>query len=961
MRRYEMRKNGLLRKLAAAALVMAVACTGLCTAAVIERQNFSVSAAAGDIEYSEGFGFRENTEGGYSLCSIDLSAMDNNSIIIPDTFAGKEVSAVSTGIAGAQSSDKVFSLTIGKNIRTIGEYAFDGLNIDSVSVAEGNGCFQVKENILYTGDMSTLVYCPGSITGKAVIVSGARNIREDAFCSDTMEEIFIGRDIEEIPEDAFMRCTAVKKFSVNTRNTHFKANRSILYDFDMTTVRAYPKARRGEYILPATVTRIAPYAFAHSQVLSIDTLAVKEIGSYAFEGCPNLSFVKLLPATESMGEGVFSGCTGLTRASVANGVQTIPAQTFMDCTALTSLSVPSSVESIGVDAFRNTAWLDSKADGAVYIGKILYTYKTASDAEAHPVRNTGAASSAVNLTVKEGTLGISDGALRNANLKKLIIPASLKNMDIRSIFPCSNVREFVVNSNNEWFSSSGKALFNKDMTKLICVPGIYSADSYYVPSSVTEIGDMAFSYNSDIENIYISEQVSTIGISPFNNGNIDRSVVCMEGSAAAAAAIEDDVNRIYLEAGVMISSTQLTLGIGEAAELYANVTPDIARKEITWKSSAPSVASVDNGKIKALKAGTATITASEPSGKKATCKVTVCPAPSSVAFSKTAVTVGEGETYLISSILNSGSASYVMNYTSSDPSVVSVKAEGSDCRFTAHKTGSAVITVETFNGKKASCTVTVKAAPAGITLSQTQISIGVGETRTISSTVSSGSASAERIYYSTNSDTAMINPTSWNCSFTGVSPGTAYITVKTYNGKTARCKVTVKDPPRFVNMDKSEITIGKGEAMSLSSSLLSTEASATRTYRSSNSSVVSMTRTDWTASFVGQKPGAAYVTVSTYNGQEDDCKVTVKNAPESVKISKSSMTMKVGQSGTLYSSVPDGSAASTRTFRTSNSSIVRMTRTNWQGEFTAVKPGVCWVTVRTYNGKESSCKITVVQ
>ena len=269
--------------------------------------------------------------------------------------------------------------------------------------------------------------------------------------------------------------------------------------------------------------------------------------------------------------------------------------------------------------------------------------------------------------------------------------------------------------------------------------------------------------------------------------------------------------------------------------------------------------------------------------------------------------------------------------------------------------------METFNGKKASCTVTVKAAPAGITLSQTQISIGVGETRTISSTVSSGSASAERIYYSTNSDTAMINPTSWNCSFTGVSPGTAYITVKTYNGKTARCKVTVKDPPRFVNMDKSEITIGKGEAMSLSSSLLSTEASATRTYRSSNSSVVSMTRTDWTASFVGQKPGAAYVTVSTYNGQEDDCKVTVKNAPESVKISKSSMTMKVGQSGTLYSSVPDGSAASTRTFRTSNSSIVRMTRTNWQGEFTAVKPGVCWVTVRTYNGKESSCKITVVQ
>ena len=36
-----------------------------------------------------------------------------------------------------------------------------------------------------------------------------------------------------------------------------------------------------------------------------------------------------------------------------------------------------------------------------------------------------------------------------------------------------------------------------------------------------------------------------------------------------------------------------------------------------------------------------------------------------------------------------------------------------------------------------------------------------------------------------------------------------------------------------------------------------------------------------------------------------------------------------------------------------------MTKTNWTGDFTAVAPGTAYVTVRTYNGKEASCKVVV--
>ena len=122
-----------------------------------------------------------------------------------------------------------------------------------------------------------------------------------------------------------------------------------------------------------------------------------------------------------------------------------------------------------------------------------------------------------------------------------------------------------------------------------------------------------------------------------------------------------------------------------------------------------------------------------------------------------------------------------------------------------------------------------------------------------------------------------------------------------------------------------------------------------------------MTRTDWLGDFVGVKPGVAYVTVRTYNGKESTCKVTVKAAPRSVAVSKKSMTLKVGQSATLSSSIPSDAGCAERIFRTSSGTILKMTKTAWTGQFTALKPGIAYVTVRTYNGKEASCKVTVVK
>ncbi len=76
---------------------------------------------------------------------------------------------------------------------------------------------------------------------------------------------------------------------------------------------------------------------------------------------------------------------------------------------------------------------------------------------------------------------------------------------------------------------------------------------------------------------------------------------------------------------VKLNKTSLTLKVGGTSTLTATVKPTgIKDSSVTWKSSNKKVATVTkNGKVKAKKTGTATITATTSNGKKATCKVKV--------------------------------------------------------------------------------------------------------------------------------------------------------------------------------------------------------------------------------------------------------------------------------------------------------------------------------------------------
>ena len=92
--------------------------------------------------------------------------------------------------------------------------------------------------------------------------------------------------------------------------------------------------------------------------------------------------------------------------------------------------------------------------------------------------------------------------------------------------------------------------------------------------------------------------------------------------------------------------------------------------------------------------------------------------------------------------------------------------------------------------------MTVKNAPTSVKINPASITLGMGETYTISESTNSGAyANAANLKWSTtNPNVATVTKGSANkATITAKGNGTAYIKITLFNGKTAQCKVTVTD------------------------------------------------------------------------------------------------------------------------------------------------------------------------
>ena len=79
---------------------------------------------------------------------------------------------------------------------------------------------------------------------------------------------------------------------------------------------------------------------------------------------------------------------------------------------------------------------------------------------------------------------------------------------------------------------------------------------------------------------------------------------------------------------ITLNKTSVTLSAGESVELAATISPENATdKTVSWTSSNTGVATVVDGKVTAVAAGTTIITALSNNGYSATCHIVVVSKP----------------------------------------------------------------------------------------------------------------------------------------------------------------------------------------------------------------------------------------------------------------------------------------------------------------------------------------------
>lgn len=242
---------------------------------------------------------------------------------------------------------------------------------------------------------------------------------------------------------------------------------------------------------------------------------------------------------------------------------------------------------------------------------------------------------------------------------------------------------------------------------------------------------------------------------------------------------------------VTLDKTEITLEVGGEETLTATVKPDDATsKTVSWTSSEPTIATVDdNGKVKAIADGTATITAT-CGEKSATCTVTSVVSVTGISLDKEDMLVEIGdETVLTATLAPENATDKTVTWKSDEPTIASVDANG---KVTAVAEGKTIITASS-NGFEATCSfwvVTEIVDVTGVTLNHLTRSLLIGETQevTLEATVAPANATVQTVAWT--SSAPAVATVDDNGKVTAVSAGTATITA-TCGEHSAACEITV--------------------------------------------------------------------------------------------------------------------------------------------------------------------------
>ena len=490
------------------------------------------------------------------------------------------------------------------------------------------------------------------------------------------------------------------------------------------------------------------------------------------------------------------------------------------------------------------------------------------------------------------------------------------------------------------------------------------------PSKATNQEVTYKSSNTKVATVNSSGKVKGV-----SEGTAKITVTTKDGNKTATCkvtvkAAEKKVTKIELSGSKAIEQ-------GDTVTLKTTITPSNAtNKKVTWTSSNAKIATVNNnGTVKGVSAGTATITATAQDGSKVkgTIKVTVKEiAVTKISLNKSSVSLEAGGTVTLKATVfpsNAGNQKVTWSGGTKNITVNNGKVTVSKNAKTGDK---ATITATSEGNKKmvAKCTVTVKAKDIlvnKITLSGTDNRIKVGKTINVKATVEPSNATNKDVTWTTSNANVV---TVSNGKVTSKKAGTATITAKAKDksGVSASFTVLVVQQVTGLKLNKSSISLDAGETGTIKATIQPNNTESTNiTWKSSKPKVATVSGNGNSAKIIAMGEGKTTITASMpitlKSSQEITAKCTVevkKGKVINVKGISIPQTLEIqtGKAKTLTPTItPDNATNKTVTWASSNTQVATVTN----GKVNGIKAGTTKITVKTQDGGiKATCTVKVV-
>jgi hypothetical protein len=411
----------------------------------------------------------------------------NSNISIPAAITGYPVMAIDD--YAFEECYTLKSVTIPGSVTSIGQSAFyNCFNLTNIAVNAANPNYASAGGVLFDKTMTTLIECPGGLTGSYAIPSSVTVIGDSAFRQCYyLTSVTMGNNVTSIGDGAFV-------------------------DVGLTS-------------------------------LAIGG-GVSTIGDAAFYGCVNLTSLTIPNHVTSIGSETFDSCYNLTNVVIGSGVTDIGTYAFAYCLSLHQAYFQGNAPTVdgGAGSLDNTVFygetqLYSGGTGTAYVAPDTagwggtfggwpvaiwstpatdFTYVTNGAA----ITITGYIGTNGNVVIPDLINGypvtsIADTACyQNRHLSRVTIGNNITNIGWMAFGYCSVLTNVTAGAANPNYASADGVLFDKAMkTVVVCPAGL--AGSYAIPNTVTNIGVGAFITCSSLTNVTIPHSVTSIGEDAF--------------------------------------------------------------------------------------------------------------------------------------------------------------------------------------------------------------------------------------------------------------------------------------------------------------------------------------------------------------------------------------------------------------------------------------------------------------